>query len=60
MFHDLSKSVCASKNYLTLSFLNMITGYNELKKLLKHKSYNCKCNFNGRKCYSNQNSSNNK
>ena len=38
MFDDLSKSVCASKNYLTLSFLNMITGYNELKKLLKHKS----------------------
>ena len=32
----------------------MITGINELKTLTKHKSWECKCKFDGRKCNSDQ------
>ena len=32
----------------------MVTGINESKKLTKHISCECRCNFDGRKCNSNQ------
>ena len=32
----------------------MITGINEFKASTKHTSYECKCNFDGRKCNSSQ------
>ena len=32
----------------------MITGIKEFKTSTKHTSYECKCNFDGRKCNSNQ------
>ena len=40
--------------YLNLSVFNIVTAINELKALTKHKSWECKCNFDGKKCYSNQ------
>ena len=39
---------------LNLDVFNMITGINELKTLTKRISSKCKCNFDGRKCNSNQ------
>ena len=38
----------------------MITGINEPKTLTKHIFYECNCKFDGRKCNSNQNWSNDK
>ena len=32
----------------------MITGRNEWKRLTKHVACKCKCEFNGKKCNSNQ------
>ena len=32
----------------------MITGINQFKISTKHASYECKCNFDGRKCNSSQ------
>ena len=39
---------------LNLSVFNMIKGINESKTLTKHISCECKCEFDGRKCNSNQ------
>ena len=39
---------------LNLSIFNMIIGLNESKTLTKHISCQCKCKFDGRKCYSDQ------
>ena len=51
--NDLSK-MCSKQNRITLSKFNMITEMNELKKLTKHISCECKCKFDGRKFHSNQ------
>ena len=40
--------------YLNLSMFSMITGINESKTLTNHISCECKCNFDGNKCNSNQ------
>ena len=54
--NDLSNKVCVTKKTedLNLSAFNMITGINELKKLTKHISCECKCKFDGGKCNSDQ------
>ena len=39
---------------LNILAFDMITGINESKVLTKHISYNCKCNFDYRKCNPNQ------
>ena len=54
--NDLSNKVCVPNKIedLNLSVCNMITGINESKTLTKHILCECKCNFNGRKCNSNQ------
>ena len=38
----------------------MISGINESKTLTKHRSCECKCKFDGRKCNSNQKWNNDK
>ena len=38
----------------------MIAGINVSKTLIKHRSCECKCKFDGRKCNSNQKWNNNK
>ena len=50
--NDLSNKVRVPNKteYLNLSMPNMITGLNESKRLTKHKSCNCKCRFDGKKC----------
>ena len=54
--NDLSNKLCVPNKTagLNLSVFNMITGLNELKILTKHISCECKCQFDGRKCNSNQ------
>ena len=53
---DFSNKVCVPNKTedLNLSVFNMITGVNESKTLTKHISCECKCKFDGRKCYSGQ------
>ena len=53
---DLSNKVCIPNKTkdLNLSVFNMITGINESKILTKHTLCECKCNFDGRECNSNQ------
>ena len=46
--------VFQTKQDLSLSILNMITGINESKELTKHISCECKCRFDGRKRNSDQ------
>ena len=60
--NDLSNKLCAPNKTedLNLSMFNMITGTNESKTLTKHISCECKCQFDGRKCNSDQRWSNNK
>ena len=55
-FNDLSIKVCAPNKTedLNLSVFNMITVINELKTLIKHISFECKCKFDGRKFNSNK------
>ena len=57
--NDLSNKVCASNETedLVLSVSN-ITKINESETLTKHISCECKCKFDDRKCYSNQNCNN--
>ena len=45
---------------VNLNAFNMITGINESKALTKHISWDCKCEFDGRKCNSNQKWNNDK
>ena len=45
---------------LNLHVFNLITGINELTTLTKHISCECKCNFDGIKCNSNQKRNNDK
>ena len=54
--NDLSNKVCVPNNTedLNLSVFNIVTGINELKTLTKHPSLKCKCEFDGRKCNSDQ------
>ena len=42
------------KQDLNLSLINMTKGINQLKILTKHISCKCRCNFDGRKCNSDQ------
>ena len=43
--NELSNKVCAPNKteHLNLSLFNIITGTNELKKLTKHISFECRC-----------------
>ena len=50
----------ANKTRYKFKCFNMITRVNELKTLTKHISCKCKCNFDGRKCNSNQKWNNSK
>ena len=54
--NDLSNKVYVTNKTedLNLSVFNIATGINESKTLTKHISCECKCNFDGRKCNSNQ------
>ena len=54
--NDLPNKVCLPNKTddLNLNMFNMITGINESKTLTKHISHECKCKFDGIKCYSNQ------
>ena len=45
---------------LNIHVFNMIIGINESKALKKHIWCECKCKFDGRKCYSNQKWNNDK
>ena len=56
ILNDLSNKVCAQNKTedLNLSVLNMITGINVSTTLANHISCKCKCEFDGRKCNSNQ------
>ena len=60
--NDLSDKVCVTNKPedLNLNVFNMIAGINESKILTKHVSCEWKCNFDGRKCNSNQKWNNNK
>ena len=59
---DSSNKVCVpnKREDLNLSVFNMVTGISESKGLKKHKSYECKCRLDGRKCNSDQWWNNNK
>ena len=35
---------------MNVKVLNMITGRNESKSLVKHIAYDCKCRFDGKNC----------
>ena len=49
---QLSNKVCVSnKTDLNMHVFNMIAAKNESKILAKHISCECKCKFDGRKCY---------
>ena len=54
--NDLHNTVCVPNKTedLNLSEFIMITGINESKTLTKHISCKCKCDFDGRKCNSNE------
>ena len=52
--------VFQTKRDLNLNVFNMITGINELKTLIKHISFRCKCKFGSSKCNTNQNWHNDK
>ena len=58
----LKSTVCAPNKTeaLNLPVFNMIIGINDSKTLTKQISCECKCNFNGTKCNSNQKWKNNK
>ena len=60
--NDLSDKVCVTNKPedLNLNVFNMIAGINESKILTKHVSCEWKCDFDGRKCNSNQKWNNNK
>ena len=53
---DLSNKICVPNKTedLNVSILNMITGINESKTLTKQILCECKCKYDGRKCYSDQ------
>ena len=59
---DTSGRICKFVNLkdVNLSIFNMTGRINESKTLTKHISCECKCTFDGRKCSSNQNWSNDK
>ena len=51
--NNLSTKICVPNKTEDLnlsSMFNMITEINESKILTKHMSYECKCEFDGRKC----------
>ena len=54
--NDLSNKVCIPNitEDLNLSVFNMIIGINNSETLAEHISCECKCKFDGTKCYSNQ------
>ena len=60
--NDLSNKICipSKTEDLNLGFYNLITGINKSKTLTKHISCECKYNFDGKKCNSNQWWNNNK
>ena len=60
--NGLSNKVCVPNKIedLNLDIFNRITGISESKTLTKHKSCECKCTFDGRKCNSDQKRNNNK
>ena len=54
-FNDLSKKVCVpNKTDLNPNVFNTIAGISESKTLTKHISWECKCEFDGRNCDSDQ------
>ena len=59
LFTDLSNKVYIPNN-TDLSVFNMITSINQSKTLTKHISCEYKCRFDGKTCYSNQLSNNDK
>ena len=59
LFTDLSNKVYIPNN-TDLSVFNMITSINQSKTLTKHISCEYKCRFDGKTCYSNQWSNNDK
>ena len=54
--NDLSNKLCIPNKTrdLNLSVFNMTSGINQSEKLRNHRSWGCKCKFNGTKCKSNQ------
>ena len=60
--NDLYHKICVPNKTedFNRSVFNMITRMNELKKLTKHKSCECKCKYDGRICNSDQYWKNNK
>ena len=54
--NDLSNKVCVPNKteHLNVNLFNMITGINESKLLAKYMSCKCKCEFDERKCNSDQ------
>ena len=56
----LIKYVFQVKQHLDLIVFNMVTGINDLKRLTKHISCECKCRFGERECNSDQWWNNNK
>ena len=52
----MSNKICipSKTEDLNLGFFNLITGINKSKTLTKHISCEYKCNFDGKKCNSNQ------
>ena len=56
IINDLSNKACIPNKTEDLKprVFGMITGINEPKALAKHISWECKFNFNGRKCNSDQ------
>ena len=60
--NNLYNKVCAPNKTedLNLSVFSMITGINEAETLTKYISYKCRCEFDGKKCNSNQKWNNDK
>ena len=51
---DWSSLISVPNKIEDANVFNMTTKINESKTLIKHSSYNCKCEFHGRKCNSNR------
>ena len=59
---DLCSRVCvpSEKKYLNFHVLSMIAGISISRTVMKHMSWKCECNFDRKKCNSNQKWNNNK
>ena len=54
MIHPVEYCIANKIKDINLNVFNIINRINESKTLTKHISCNCKCNFDGTKCNSNQ------